>query len=91
MDFDIPGDPLDRVHRGRIGMELPALQQHFPEVSPGNFGGHTVYSKRNLDGSYSLLDSSSLREDGHVLYDLSTERIQERNYLLGLRLRKLKE
>ena len=43
-----------------------------------------------MEMACSLLDSTPLREDIHTLYDPPKERIQERNFLLDLRLRKLK-
>ena len=39
-----------------------------------------------MEMACSLLDSTPLREDVHALYDLSKERIQDRNFLLDLRL-----
>ena len=42
-----------------------------------------------MEMACSLLDSTPLREDVHALYDPPKERIQKRNFLLDLRLRKL--
>lgn len=66
---------------------LAEWQFHYNWRRPhGALGGKTP-----LEMVCSLLDSTPLREDVQAFYDPSTERIQERNYQLDLRLRKLKE
>ena len=44
-----------------------------------------------MDVACGLFDSTPFWDDVHALYALTKARIQERNYRLDLRLRKLKE
>ena len=79
-------DAMQNLDAPELEDRLAEWQLHYNWRRPHGALG----SKTPMEMACSLLDSTPLREDVHTLFDPSKERIQERNFLLDLRLRKLK-